>query len=97
MEKRTCSTGQRLDRDQVLLMIRTQYDNLQREQSKGGGRRDAGHAFIADAGSSGKTGNRNTPRSARFRGGRGRGGRGDDRSDSTKEGNGKVDSSPTRA
>ena len=56
VEKRTCSTGQRLDRDQVLLMIRTRYDSLQRQQNKGGGRRDARHTFIADAGSSGKPG-----------------------------------------
>ena len=79
MEKRTYRTGQRLDRDQVLLMIRTRYDNLQRQRNKGGGRRDAGHAFIADAGSSGKPGGRSTPRGARNCGGRGRvrrGGRG---------------------
>ena len=76
VEKRTCSTGQRLDRDQVLLMIRTRYDNLQRQRNKGGGRRDAGHAFIADAGSFGNPRRRSTPRGARNRGGRGRGGRG---------------------
>ena len=76
VEKRTCSTGQRLDLDQVLLTIRTRYDNLQRQRNKGGGRRDAGHAFIADTGSSGKPGGRSTPRGARNRGGRGRGGRG---------------------
>ena len=35
MEKRTGSIGQRLDRDQVLLMIRTSYDNLQRQRNKG--------------------------------------------------------------
>ena len=35
VEKRTCSTGQRLDRDQVLLMIHTRYDNLQRQRNKG--------------------------------------------------------------
>ena len=64
VEKRTCSTGQRLDRDQVLLMIRTRYDNLQRQRNKGGGRRDGGHAFIDDAGSSGKPGGRSTPRGA---------------------------------
>ena len=67
VEKHTCSTGQRLDRDQVLLMIRTRYDNLQRRRNNGGERRDAGHAFIADAGSSGKTGGRSTPRGARNR------------------------------
>ena len=76
VEKRSCSTGQRLDRDQVLLMIRTRYDNIQRQRNKGGGRRDAGHAFIADAGSSGKPGGRSTPRGARSREGRGKGGRG---------------------
>ena len=57
-------------------MKRTRYDNLQRQRNKGGGRRDAGHAFIAAAGSSGKTGGRSTPRGARNRGDRGRGGRG---------------------
>ena len=31
VEKRTCRTGQRLDRGQVLLMICTRYDNLQRQ------------------------------------------------------------------
>ena len=76
VEKRTYSTGQRLDRDQVLFMIRTRYDNLQRQRNKGGGRRNAGHAFIADVGSSGKARARSTSRGARNRGGRGRGGRG---------------------
>ena len=37
VEKRTCSIGQRLGRDQVLVMIRTRYDNLQRQRNKGGG------------------------------------------------------------
>ena len=76
VEKRTCTTGQRLDRNQVLLKNRTRYDNLQHQRNKEGRRRDAGHAFIADAGSFGKTGGRSTPRGARNRGGRGRGGRG---------------------
>ena len=40
--------------------------NLQCQRNKKGGRRDAGHAFDADAGSSGKTGNRNTPRGGRL-------------------------------
>ena len=57
-------------------MIRTRYDNLQRQRNKGGGRKDTGHAFIADAGSSGKTGGRSAPRGARNCGGRDRGGRG---------------------
>ena len=74
VEKRTCSTGQRLDRDQVLLMIRTRYGNFQRQRSKGGGRRGADYAFIVDAGNSGKTGSRSTPRGAGNRGSRGRGG-----------------------
>ena len=64
VEKRTCSTGQRLDRDQVLLMIRTRYDNLQRQRNKRGGREDAGHAFVADVGSSGKTLGTVVPREA---------------------------------
>ena len=76
VEKRTCSTGQRLYRDQVLLMFRTRYDNLQRQRNKGDGRRDADRDFIADAGSSGETENLSTQRGARSRGGRGRGGRG---------------------
>ena len=76
MEKRTCSTGKRLDRDQVLLMIRTSTVISNVSKTRGSGQRGAGHAFIADAGSSGKTGNRGTPRCARSRGGRGRGGRG---------------------
>ncbi|CAN0023551.1 unnamed protein product, partial [Ascophyllum nodosum] len=62
VEKRTCTTGQRLDRNQVLLKNRTRYDNLQHQRNKEGRRRDAGHAFIADAGSFGKTGGRSTPR-----------------------------------
>ena len=57
-------------------MIRARYDNLQRRRNKGGERRDAGHAFIADAGSFGKKEGRSTPRGAINREGRGRGGRG---------------------
>ena len=105
MEKRSRSTRQRLDRDQVLLTIRTPYDDLSCRLNKGGGRRDTSHAFVADAGSSGKDGNRNTPRGATSRGIQGRGGRGDRcqggngrendyKSDDTKDGNRKVDSSP---
>ena len=95
VEKRTCSTGQRLDRDQVLLMIRTSYDNLQRQRNKGSGRRDVGHAFIADAGSSGKTGGRSTPRGARNRGGRGRGGRGGPGGNGGEKGGEKKDGQTT--
>ena len=57
-------------------MIRTRYDNLQRQRNEGGERRDACHAFISDARSFGKTGGRSTPRGAESRGGRGRGGHG---------------------
>ena len=53
-------------------MIRTRYDNLQRQRNKGGGRRDAGYAFGASAESLGKTESRSTPRGAINRGGRGR-------------------------
>ena len=95
VEKRTCSTGQRLDRDQVLLMIRTRYDNLQPQRNKEGGRRDAGHAFIADAGSSGKPGGRSTPRGARNRGGRDRGGRGSRGGNGGEKGGEKKDGQTT--
>ena len=57
-------------------MIRTRYDNLQRRRNKRGGRRDAGHAFIADVEGFEKTAGRSTPRGATNREGRGRGGRG---------------------
>ena len=50
IEKRTFSNGLHLDREQVLLAIRTRYENLQRQRRKNGARRDAGHAFITDAG-----------------------------------------------
>ena len=63
------------------------------KRNKGGGRRDVGHAFFADAGSSGKTGGRSIPRGARRRGGRGRGvgvggrgGNGGDKSGEKKDG-----------
>ena len=49
VEKRTFSNGQQLEREQVLLAIRTRYQNLQRQRRKSGGRRDGGHAFVADA------------------------------------------------
>ena len=49
-EKRTFSNGLHLDRERVLLTIRTRYENLQHQRRKSGARRNAGHAFIADAG-----------------------------------------------
>ena len=56
-------------------MIRTRYDNVQRQRNKEEGRKDAGHAFVAGAGGSEKfSGKRHTPRGA---GGRGVGGKGE--------------------
>ena len=52
IEKRTFSNGLHLDREQVLLAIRTRYENLQqRQRRKSRARKDTGHAFITDAGS----------------------------------------------
>ena len=59
-----------------MLMIRTRFESLQCQRNKGDGRRDAGHGFVAGAGSSEKTGNLCTPRGARCRGGWGKDGRG---------------------
>ena len=50
VEKRTFCNGLQPDREQVLMAIRSRYENLQRQRKKGGGRKDAGHAFVADAG-----------------------------------------------
>ena len=50
IEKRNFSNGLQLDHQQVLLAIRTRYENLQHQRRKNGARRDAGHAFITDAG-----------------------------------------------
>ena len=60
------------------MAIRSQYENLQRQRKKGGGRKDAGHAFVADAG--GRHGGMNYSSSStrgreKGREGRGRGGR----------------------
>ena len=98
IEKRTFSNVLHLDREQVLLAIRTRYENLQCQRRKSGARRDAGRAFITDAGNE-KFGGKYPPG---FRG-RGRGmGRGKDRgrgrggrkqgSDSDKSGDPKDDS-----
>ena len=74
VERRTCNTGQRLDRGQVMLMIARGTITSNVSKNKGSGQRDAGHAFIADAGSSGNTGNGSAPPlGARDRGGRGKG------------------------
>ena len=79
VEKRTFCNGLQLDREQVLMAIRSRFENLQRQRKKGGGRKDAGHAFVADAG--GRLGGKYySSSSARGRGkgreGRGRRGRG---------------------
>ena len=60
------------------MAVHSRFENLQRQRKKGGGRKDAGHAFVADAG--GRYGGKNYSSSiARGRGkgreGRGRGGR----------------------
>ena len=77
VEKRTFCNGLQPDREQVLMAGRSRYENLQRQRKKGGGRKDAGYAFVADAG--GRYGGKNSSSSTRGRGkgreGRGRGGR----------------------
>ena len=78
VEKRTFYNGLQPDREQVLMAIRSRYENLQRQRKKGGGRKDAGHAFVADAGGR-HSGESYSSFSTRGRGkgreGRGRGGR----------------------
>ena len=76
--KRTFCNGLQPDREQVLIAIRSRFENLQRQRKKGGGRKDAGHAFVDDAG--GRLGGKQySLSSARGRGkereGHGRGGR----------------------
>ena len=78
VEKRTFCNGLQPDREQVLMAIRSRYEDLQRQRKEGGGRKDAGLAFVADAG--GRHGGKNySSSSTRGRGkgreGRGRGGR----------------------
>ena len=75
IEKRTFSDGLHLDREQVLLGIRTRYEILQRQRRKNGARRDANYAFITDAGNE-KFGGKYPPG---FRGRRRGMGRGKDR------------------
>ena len=50
VEKRTFCNKLQPDTKQVLMAIRSRYENLERQRKKGGGRKDAGHAFVADAG-----------------------------------------------
>ena len=49
VETRTVCSGFQPDREQVLLAIHSRFENLQRQRKKGGGRKDAGQAFVADA------------------------------------------------
>ena len=106
VEKLTFGNGLHLDREQVWLAIRARYDNLQRQRPKSEARRNAGHAFIADAGNEKFGGERYYPsgscRRWRVMGrakkrGRGRTGRRQgsvsNKSYGMKDGNGKVDSS----
>ena len=78
VKKRTFFNGLHPGREQVLMAIRSRFENLQRQRKKIGGRKDVGHAFEADAG--GRHGRNNYFSSGgRGRGkgreGRGRGGR----------------------
>ena len=106
IEKRIFSNRLHLDREQVLLAMPTRYQNLQRQRRKSGARRNAVHVFLADTGNEKFDGKRYYPSGSRGRGrgmgrgknrGRGRGEQGQriggDKSDGTKDGNGKVDSS----
>ena len=81
-----------------MLAIRTRYENLQRQRRKSRARRDAGHAFITDAGNEKFSGKSNYPPGFRGRRrgmgrgkgrGRGRGGRkqgsDDEKSDGPKD------------
>ena len=85
------------------MAVRSRFENLQRQRKKGGRRKDAGHAFVADAGGR-LSGKRYSSSSARGRGkrqgGRSRGGRrnhkdGEDREQhkatSGKAGGGRAD------
>ena len=49
-EKRSFCNGLQPDREKILRAIRARYKDLQRERKKGGGRKDVGHAFVAEAG-----------------------------------------------
>ena len=46
VKKRTFCNGRYLNRDQILLAIRSQYNNLQLQQREGGREKDVGHAFM---------------------------------------------------
>ena len=74
VEKKTLCNRLQPDREQVLMAICSQFENLQRQRKKGGERKDAGHAFVADTGA-GHGGKNYSSSSARGRG-KGREGRG---------------------
>ena len=50
VRKRPFCNGLQLDREQALMAVRSRFENMQRQRQKGGGRKDAGHVFGADAG-----------------------------------------------
>ena len=77
VEKRTFCNGLQPDREQVLRAVCSRFEILQRQGKKGGGRKDAGHAYVADAGGwlGGKHCSSSSARGRKGREGRGRGGR----------------------
>ena len=99
IQKRAFSNELHLDREQVLLVIRTRYENLQRQRRKSGARWDIGHAFFTVAENETFGGKSNYPSGCcgrrrgmgrgkdrgRDRGGRKQGSDGDKR-DGTKDG-----------
>ena len=50
VRKRTFCNQLQPDKEQVFMATRFRFENLQRQRKKGGGRKDAGYAFVADAG-----------------------------------------------
>ena len=62
IEKRIFCNGLQPGREQVFMAIYSRFENLQRRRKKSEGRKDAGHAFVADAG--GRLGGNIIPRPA---------------------------------
>ena len=50
VEKRLFCNRLQPDREQILITVRSGFENLYRQRKKGVGRKDAGHAFVADTG-----------------------------------------------
>ena len=69
------------------MAIRSRFENLQCQRKKDGGRKDAGHAFVADAG--GRLSGKNCSSSSAR--GRGRGREGRDRGECRKPNDGEDD------